>query len=687
VTIRTVHVVFKTHLDLGFTDSAAEVVRAYREQFIPGAIRLARELEQTTGSARFVWTTGAWLIADGLAQADMAARDDLDRAIREGHIVWHALPFTTHTEMLDVGMARHALSIAGRLDARYGRHTVAAKLTDVPGHTIGLVPQLAAAGVTYLHIGTNPTSATPVVPETFVWRAPDGSEVVVSYASTYGAGTPTAIEVPGSDQALHVTMTNDNHGPPPAEQVIALFAELARQYPNAEIRASRLDDFAAAVWPVRDRLPVITEEIGDTWIHGIASDPLLLSHYRALQRWRADRVADGALVPGEPAHDAFADGLLRVPEHTWGMDQKSYLPDYVHWSKPEFAAARARDVITLADVPTALAPYAPTEARPDGYTFSRIEASWQEQREHLDHAIATLPAGLAADARAAIATTRDVHDDEPTRGEPLKLGIPHELDGWLITVAEDGAIAGLVDPRGNLVADHDHPIARYAYTIYDESDFDRWFATYHENLETERWWAVPDFGKPGLGATGVLHTSFSPRATELRRVGKTSLVVKMEMPSSATEDAGAPRRLMLGYEVGPETLDVRLDWRDKDAHRMPEASWLTFGPLVRDDDSARWRLDKLGTEVDPAAVVSRGNRALHAVGRGAWRRSATQTMELTLVDAALVAVGRQRLVEFDDAPADPSGPVHVLLHDNVWGTNFPLWSSDDQTFRFRLAWS
>jgi hypothetical protein len=28
--------------------------------------------------------------------------------------------------------------------------------------------------------------------------------------------------------------------------------------------------------------------------------------------------------------------------------------------------------------------------------------------------------------------------------------------------------------------------------------------------------------------------------------------------------------------------------------------------------------------------------------------------------------------------------MHFLLHDNVWGTNFPLWYEDDARFRFSI---
>ena len=100
----SVHVVFKTHLDVGFTDLAETVVRRYHEVYIPRAIALARELRESAGPVRFIWTTGSWIIADHLEQADASGRSALEEAIAAGDIAWHALPFNTHTELLDASL-------------------------------------------------------------------------------------------------------------------------------------------------------------------------------------------------------------------------------------------------------------------------------------------------------------------------------------------------------------------------------------------------------------------------------------------------------------------------------------------------------------------------------------------------------------------------------------------------------
>ena len=88
----------------------------------------------------------------------------MEEAIDAGDVVWHGLPFTTYTEMMDASLFRFGLSLSQELDRRFGKKTIAAKMSDVPGHTRAIVPMLAEAGIRVLHIGVNPSSTPPDVP-------------------------------------------------------------------------------------------------------------------------------------------------------------------------------------------------------------------------------------------------------------------------------------------------------------------------------------------------------------------------------------------------------------------------------------------------------------------------------------------------------------------------------------------
>ena len=57
--------------------------------------------------------------------------------------------------------------------------------------------------------------------------------------------------------------------------------EVARgQFPNALVTASTLDQYVAALKASNTSYPTVTEEVGDTWIMGVQSDPKKIAVYR-----------------------------------------------------------------------------------------------------------------------------------------------------------------------------------------------------------------------------------------------------------------------------------------------------------------------------------------------------------------------------------------------------------------------
>ena len=177
--IKKIHLIFKTHLDIGFTNFGDSVVETYMNDFIPGTLALTESLRQSKAGERYRWTTGSWLISEFLKLPNPAMVSRMENAIKNGDITWHALPFSTHTELADSSLYELGIRISKELDRRFGKTTISAKMTDVPGHTRSLVPILAKNGIRFLHIGVNSASTAPDVPALFRWCAPDGSSVIV----------------------------------------------------------------------------------------------------------------------------------------------------------------------------------------------------------------------------------------------------------------------------------------------------------------------------------------------------------------------------------------------------------------------------------------------------------------------------------------------------------------------------
>ncbi|MDD5350555.1 MAG: DUF5054 domain-containing protein [Chthoniobacteraceae bacterium] len=633
--------IFKTHLDIGFTGFARDVVRQYMEQDIPAALRLARE---TRASAhRFVWTTGSWIAYRFLEDAPRAQRRAMEEAIEAGDFHWHALPFTMHSELLDPALYRLGLRFSEILDRRFGRKTIAAKMTDVPGHTRGIVPQLAARGIRLLHIGTNPASSVPGVPPMFLWKA-GGAELVVLYEKEYGG---TALLPRG--KALSMNLTNDNLGPQNPAAIAAVYENLAARFPKARLTAGSLDLAARWLWPLRHTLPVVTDEIGDTWIHGAGTDPEKLARFRALSRLRAGWIASGSLEEGGPEDLAFGENLLLVAEHTWGMDIKTHLADWRVYSP----AALRRSL--------------------DKPNFRKVAASWQEQRDYLTAAVRALSAPRRREAQRRL---RELKPAVPPRSGARRLSpsATVRLGPWELRLdPRDGSLCFLRDTGGKrLLADARHPLAAFAYQTFSKADYARFLRQY-STLDAD--WARKDFTKPGLPATApsAWHV---PRLERLALRGD-SLEAELRFEASARR-FGAPRRSLLTFAAADHGLDIRLEWFEKPANRMPEAFWLKFAP--RPLRGAPFTLEKTGLPLDPRQVVRNGNRHLHAV-TGPVECAG---LSIRSLDAILAAPGKPSLLDFNQTQPAPGEGVSFNLYNNAWGTNFPMWYAQDALFRFEL---
>lgn len=337
--IKKVLIIFKTHLDVGFTEYAQVVVDNYLEKYIPNAIKVGYELKDT--DTPFIWTLGSWMVNLALKKGNK----ELEQALKNGIISWHGLPFTTHTELMNETLFEYGLSISKKLDEKFGKTTYAAKMTDVPGHTIGMIPHLEKAGIKFLHLGVNPATPVPKLPGFFRWKC-NNSSVLVMYQGDYGE------DATFGDTAIVFAHTGDNFGPQSAEDVINVYNELKEKYPYAEkFTAATMNDFADVVLANSDNVPVIEKEIGDTWIYGTGCDPKKVSMYRELLRFIEENGTKNA---------DLSDNLLVVPEHTWGINMS------VHYKFDN--GYDYEDII---------------KRKKEG---DYVEGSWQEQRNYVKEA-------------------------------------------------------------------------------------------------------------------------------------------------------------------------------------------------------------------------------------------------------------------------------------------------------------
>ena len=653
--VKRVHAVAKTHLDVGFTDQADVVVDNYVHRFLPRVIEVNRQFEAVGRADRYVWTTGSWLIWESLERSSAAERALLEQGLELGWIVWHGMPFTTHTEFLTRGLMERGLRLSSQLDERFGKRTIAAKLTDVPGHTRALVPLLVDHGIEFLHIGINEALHAPLVPELFRWVDDDsGAGLTVAFHQDYGGYSAPA----GVDSVLDIEVTSDNVGPSSPLAVFSRLEQLRRRYPLAEVNGSTLDAFAVDVRSIADELPEVHGEIGDTWIYGVGSDPRKVRDYRELAR-RYDEWSSSAVAGADAeALDEFARRLMLVGEHTWGLDTIVYQPTQ-SYDQREFELRRSEGA------------------------FRSWEASWNEQRGYIKYAIAALPAALADQAKRAIDPPPVPDAGGGWQACGGSEGFAVETAAGSIKIDRRGAVIGLTDAHCTLFEGR-AGLGAVSYQVYGDRAYESYRSHYVRQEKLAEWWIGRAFGKYALAEDFDVRES-EAAATCWRQLDRgDQIAVQVQLEVAMAEGYGIPRGLSVEYSFDPEqrTLDAEISWQEKSATLRPEAMWVSFeAPFEKPTVAIR----KLGRLIGTQEVLHGGASSVHATdGMVKFKGHDGQIARLEPLDSSLIAVGDRRLLT-DQGHRAGTSAIHSNLFNNLWGTNFPQWIEGPQAFRFALS--
>ena len=503
--------------------------RTFYDSFLLNAANTSRILRGRNGTAAYLYTTHPWILhlffhCDGatfprgrgverLRCPTRAQRAALRAAMARGDTAMQAFAHSAEPELFDAATFEAGLQLAPALLAELGLGRAGPTVMqqrDVPGLTRGAVPLLARHGVRGLSVGANDGSPAPVLPSTvdcangwrqvrtpFVWRdAASGAEVLADvHPGGYGGQLPlipgqnisyygrdgllcNCVGVPSLGDVMCYAFRGDNYGPADAAETELNFDIFGSAFPNARVEASTLDAFFAALEPHRGRLPVVTAEIGDTWLYGSGSDPAKTAAMRAMMRHRTACVRRGRAACAEPHLEAFTHLLLKLGEHTWGGSYAGHMnvtqPDR-DWDNAGFEAARAASL-----------------AGADGSDpFYRVaENTWDEQRQFITAALAALDSGPPSELAAAIRSELAAVAAPPPSVEGMARSgyeeVPEHL--WAsrlrlgpATATVDRSSGGLdslsIPGHGDWAAEG-HPLFRFLYRTLSYDDKCHYARTY-----------------------------------------------------------------------------------------------------------------------------------------------------------------------------------------------------------------
>jgi hypothetical protein len=343
-----------------------------------------------------------------------------------------------------------------------------------------------------------------------------------------------------------------------------------------------------------------------------------------------------------------------VAEHTWGVDIKTFLRDESAWDRSDFRAARQSDP-----------------------RFALTEHSWQEQDDLIEASMVGLPPEDLAEATKAASLTVV----SPAEIVVARSGVAALEEGELAFDMTSGGLCGVRFPNGRELKAEGGLLGALSYESYDAQDY----ADYKDSYMTMRaHWGEQDHGKPGLeNARTSQSATFQPEWLGVGVDQTGQAISKYRFEGAAAIELGAPSECEVRYRfVDHQTLEIMVCFFGKPANRMPEASFLSFAPAV---DPGSWLFQKLGYKVDPAAVIHNGNRQLHAVEAVECIGMLGERVVITPLDSPLVGPAEAPFLLFHRDDISMKDGIRFCLHNNKWGTNFPMWSEGDFVFRFHVS--
>ena len=695
VPIDHVHIVQASHFDAGFAYTIRDVLHLWWYTHFPRALELGNALVGNTEGLALQFTAQCWLIdlfyncppdVPGLQCPTDAQKANLTQSIKAGYLTWHAFPFNSEYELHSADMLAAGVGRCHALDDQFGLpHKATASQRDVPGTTRSAIPVLLGAGVSVFSNGVNGASTPPFVPRAFMWRDPVSGMQLPTLIHPYGYGGTDfedAVVVPGLSHALVFAWRGDNAGPPDSVSEIAGdLKNVQGQFPGASVFFSTFDNFTSFLLDpaVTGLLPVVEQEMGDTWVHGSASDPIRTAFFKRAAVLRSRCLASGACSDSDPIIQNFTRLVLKAGEHTWGKDIKSFLHDTSHWKNAELQQQIAGGAANFLDV----------------------ISSWTEQRAWSVNYPQQALAGhaLGPQLQAALDDLRPAAPPSTAGFKPFDSGAVYDAGRWKIAFdASSGAISTLIDSSAGgatwaSMADDHSSLGLGHYVTLSQADYDVFTGSepdgYYPMSGGAPGWYLLDFGKPNCSEGGAAHNEVDASIVGsvvylLETAATATFLVQTAYAPGFVANFGAPAQLWTRIEVprgsDPDdtaTIAITYEIFAKTPTRLPEGLFLRFNASSMGAGPAglSWRVHSLGGAVDPFDVVPGGNHHLHGFaddrnGGGISATKGASTLLITSDSAALAAFGRPTPLPapvFANSTLLSEGGGFMLV-GNTWGT-------------------
>ncbi len=632
--------VFKTHVDIGFTDLPRKILAAYSDTLLTRIVEACERTQNT--ELPLVWTMPAFVLHYALRNSVKELKERAEALIKKDLLVWHALPFTLKTEFFSNYELHETLYYAKELSRIYKKPMpISAKMTDVPGHTQALIDVLSENDIKFLHLGCNPASTSPQVPRLFFWESKKGNRILTYYDKDYGGGV-----IPPKDWNypvyLSMNVSADNHGVHAYGTIDSLKETLKRYDSTAEFCIGTMDDFARELLCCDLRnLPVIRGELGDTWIAGLGAFPEGCSSIGDVRK-DFEKIS---LFLKEKNDSEFSkiqrtylENLMLFGEHSGGVDVKRLLSDRRHYEKNELLQA----------------------LKTDPYIYAH--SGWNDERGWCYEA---RNAALQLKAKVEAKYKYDFENNAMKNSEHVNFTLSVK-DGQII-------VEDLKRQKSIKIS--------YLYEIIGRSTIDTYLDTY---LTKKCDWSMADFGRYQLNGTNtypeVNDQNFTPTVNNFAQKAD-SISISYSTDSESFGTYGNAEQITITASLDGNRVLVSIDLKNKQPTMYVEGGYICF---ELDEKIQNISICKSGVEINPETdIVSGANSALFAVNPYVK----INDLSISPIHSPLVCFGEPKIYRnnIEKFRMPQNGKTFFNLFNNMWASGSPQWISGNFHFEFYIG--
>jgi hypothetical protein len=344
--------------------------------------------------------------------------------------------------------------------------------------------------------------------------------------------------------------------------------------------------------------------------------------------------------------------MIKVAEHTWGLDMKTFCPNYITYLNSEF-----EKVVNTTE-------------------FLLMKTSWIEQRAYISNAIELLGTHPLAGAIKNYLKIFESVQAPSTQGykKMSNFSTVFETSKFFISFDENGGMNSLVEREsGYNWAGNGSSIFRPTYQTVDWKEYNTFLDEYVYCSEVYfvcKYFHMLDFAKPDLNYVPAENAIWLASLSSLWRMSDDQselFLLELQMPQESNTFYGAPSSIWLSLNITEYSINATFYMLDKTSTRLPEALWFSVIPSIA-NSSATWSLNKLGSIVNPFHVIGNGSMHLHGVeyvscddGDGA--------MVASSLDVSVVGLGAPNPFPTPFVEPNLGDGFHWLIYNNIWGTN------------------